>query len=60
MYHSFLIVYYWNDTEFLTLPQRLGGHFQNRKQAIILWNKKYSELIPDSHLPSSVMMNPAS
>ncbi len=22
MCHSFLIVYYWNDTEFLTLPNR--------------------------------------
>ncbi|AKW15296.1 hypothetical protein SEESL791_008925 [Salmonella enterica subsp. enterica serovar Sloterdijk str. ATCC 15791] len=27
MCHSFLIVYYWNDTEFLTLPQGHGNQY---------------------------------
>ncbi|HAC6542208.1 TPA_asm: hypothetical protein G0B47_13170 [Salmonella enterica subsp. salamae serovar 48:d:z6] len=33
MCHSFLIVYYWNDTEFLTLPN---------KTLTCLWNPFYS------------------
>nr|QUN03560.1 hypothetical protein [Salmonella enterica subsp. enterica serovar Weltevreden] len=28
MCHSFLIVYYWNDTEFLTLPQQYAKEIQ--------------------------------
>ncbi|EDZ27225.1 conserved hypothetical protein [Salmonella enterica subsp. enterica serovar Weltevreden str. HI_N05-537] len=38
MCHSFLIVYYWNDTEFLTLPfeviQKISAFIYHDMQAI--------------------------
>ncbi|CFQ77172.1 hypothetical protein YEP4_20386 [Yersinia enterocolitica subsp. palearctica YE-P4] len=48
MCHSFLIIYYWNDTEFLTLPRRVMSRFiigfGDRLSAHLLYGGSYTEL----------------